>query len=163
MAKNTNDPKDAALGCGFLLAIACAIAAIFLSANILHFAVIGGLIGMIIGWLGDDASSEGNRKAKPKRDEHKSYGSSNGRAREGKVIYGSAPTGSSGVVKRSRDFSRLEVPGGYVPLEVTRTEKKTKDTVTTETKIKTYIDSKEVRAVLKGEEIKVLNDGRRSR
>ncbi len=65
-------------------------------------------------------------------------------------------------VTRSQEsrVSRLEVPGGYVPFEMTKTVTKTKDTVKRETKIKTYVDSREVKAILKGKDVDVLTDGK---
>jgi len=80
-----------------------------------------------------------------------------------KIIYGHAPGHAPArPIARSEEsrVSRLEVPGGYVPFEMTRTQTKTKDSVTTETKIKTYVDSREVKAILKGNDVDFLSDGK---
>ncbi len=77
-----------------------------------------------------------------------------------RVFYADEPPRSISRRQESR-VSRLEVPGGYVPFEMTKTETKTKDTVKTETKIKTYVDSREVKAILKGRDVDVLTDGKK--
>ncbi len=92
------------------------------------------------------------RKEKPKEKPKTVY-------KPDKIIYDDKPARS---ISRSeeRRFRRLETPGGYVPFEMTRTQTKTKDTVTTETKIKTYVDSREVKAILKGDDVDFLSDGK---
>ncbi len=138
---------DGAAGCGCLLAVALGILAAVIQADIVQFIVLGASIGAIIGLIADPDAADSGRKAKPKR-----------KARDGVLMdRDTAPAVKS--IQRRRDVSRLEVPGGYVPFEMTRTETKTKDTVKRETTIKTYIDSREVKAVLKGEDVKFLRDG----
>ena len=151
--------SDGAIGCGVMLAIVLAVVAHFIQANVLHFVVAGGLIGMVLGCFVSDDSSEGSHKRKAKRGDYDSYGSSEGRPRVGKVLNSSASSTSSCVVKRSRDFSRLEVPGGYVPFEMTRKETETKDYRKTETTIKTYINSKDLPTVLSSNHIEELPAG----
>ena len=153
MAEQTSSSRtDGALGCGFILAIVFAIIAVVIHANIFNFIVIGAIIGALVGLFADPEAADSGHKEKSKR-------SGKRKAREGVVVgRNSSPLAKS--IERRRDVSRLEVPGGYVPFEMTRTETKTKDYVKTETKIKTYIDAEEVRAVLKGSDVDVLSDGR---
>ena len=150
MGSNSSTSRtEGALGCGCLAAIVFGIGAAFLHVNIIDLAIIGAVAGAIIGLFVEPGAGDSSQKAKPKR-----------KARDGVLVdHHSAPTAKS--VKRRREVSRLEVPGGYVPFEMTKTETKTKDTVKTETRIKTYIDSREVRAVLKGRDVDVLTDGMR--
>lgn len=124
------------IGCGIAFAIVAAIIAAVIQADSFKFIVMGAVIGALVGLFVDPESAESGGKAKAKR-----------KTREG-VMMGSAfdePRRSS-----RGEVSRLEAPGGYVPFEMTRTETQTKDAVKTETEIKTYIDSREVRAVSNG-------------
>ena len=133
-----------AIGCiGVVLAVSFAIAAAFLHINILHAIIVGGVIGLAFGVVGATApepEEKEKRKSKPK-------------SVKGAIVQ---PRSRRAEINRQRDYSRLEVPGGYVPFEMTRTETKTKDSVKTETEIKTYVDAKEVKAILKGRDVKLL-------
>ena len=91
---------------------------------------------------------KGKRKGKPKNE----YG-------RDQVIHTDKPAKSISRRQESR-VTRLEVPGGYVPFEMTKTETKTKDTLKRETTIKTYVDSREVTAILKDKDVNLLRDGR---
>ena len=113
------------------------------------------VLGILAALIPDESTVKSHENMKSKRKEkpkriHK----------PDRVIYADKPARSISRSQKSR-VTRLEVPGGYVPFEMTKTETKTKDYVKTETQIKTYIDSKEVKAVLKGNDVDVLTDGRR--
>ena len=146
-------------GCiSIVLAIIFAIAAAFLHINIIHAILVGGGIGIALGIIAlfapDSQTTKYDNREKSKRKEKPKTAQ-----KPDRIIYANKPEGSVSRSQQSR-VSRLEVPGGYVPFEMTKTETKTKDTVTTETKIKTYVDSREVKAILKGSDAKLLNDGK---
>ncbi len=156
-------------GCGCLVIIVIVIAAaihfqvdigsIFSNfGNIFKALLVLGVVGLALMFFAiatepaPPAKRKKNSKAKRKSKEKP-------KAKEGVVV--SPPYTPPAAVQRERSTSRLEVPGGYVPFEMTRTETKTRDSVKTETKVKTYVDSREVKAILQGEDVDVLTDGRR--
>lgn len=161
MSESNDDTMAGGCGCVILILIVAVIhfqidiAQLFNSiGNIIKVILALGGLGLILGLFALTApdkqtfkSGEGN-KAKRKEKPKKVY-------EPDRVIYADKPTGSVSRSQQSR-VNRLKVPGGYVPFEMTRTETKTRDTVKTETKIKTYVDSKEVKAILKGGDVKLL-------
>jgi len=112
------------------------------------------VLGLLALLLPDDPTVKSGEVGKVKRKEKPKKG-----YKADRIIYADKPAQSISRSQESR-VTRLEVPGGYVPFEMTRTETKTKDTVKTKTKIKTYIDSREVKAVLKGKDVDLLSDGK---
>lgn len=118
--------------------------------NIIKVILALGGVGLVLGLFAVFVPEEqpDKRKEKPKRT-----------ATPDRVFSADKPARSVSSSQESR-VTRLEVPGGYVPFEMTKTETKTKDTVKTETKIKTYVDSREVKAILKGRDVDVLTDGK---
>lgn len=96
-----------------------------------------------------DYSGKSKRKEKPKK------------IREPDRVFFGDDDAQSISRRQERSVARLEVPGGYVPFEMTKTKTKTKDTIKTETKIKTYVDSREVRAIISGKDVDLLSDGER--
>ncbi len=160
---SNSDGENLAGGCGCLL--------LFLFAAAVHFQIdigqlfnsIGNIIKVILGLGGvllalwiigaifpDPQTDQFDEKKKVKRKEMPK--------KPDRIIY-SDNSARSQSRSQERRVSRLEVPGGYVPFEMTRTETRTKDTVKTETKVKTYIDAKEVKAVLRGGGRRLLDDG----
>lgn len=93
-------------------------------------------------------SGKAKRKEKPKKMQ-----------KAERVIYADRPARSLARSQASR-VTRLEVPGGYVPFEMTKTETKTEDTFKRETTIKTYVDSREVTAILKDKDVHLLRDSK---
>lgn len=144
-------------GLGVTVAIVGAIVAIVSGGDVLAGFVVGGFIGMIFGWLGDSAPAEDIHTEKSKRGiERRNASRANG-VRDNITYH--PPARSTELVKRTEDFSRLEVPGGYVPFEMTRTEKKTKNYLKTETTIKTYIDPDDLPTVLSHSSTMYLSNG----
>lgn len=142
------------IGCGLIVAVVFAIVAGIFHWNIINFMLVGGLLGMFLGIFGVRDTDYSGDYEKPKRYDQ---GKDKRKAREGVLVSRDYSPPKS--IKRHRDFSRLEVPGGYVPFEMTRTETKTKDTVKTETRIKTYIDSNDLPTVLSNHRIEHFSDG----
>ena len=70
MEKNTNKKADGVIGCGVIAAIVFAIVALVIQANVIHFIVIGGLIGMAVGWFGDTTAAESHQRENPRLNEH---------------------------------------------------------------------------------------------
>jgi len=118
--------------------------------NMASFMLVGGLFGVVLGILGDSGADY----EKPKRHDQ---GRDKRKTREGVLVMQDYSPPDS--VKRHRDFSRLEVPGGYVPFDMTRTETRTKDTIKTETRIKTYVDSRDMPTILSSQHTKYIAAG----
>ena len=154
-------------GCGCLILIIFA-AAIHFQVDIGQFfnslgniikviLAIGGVV-LVLGFIGlmlpDESTVRSGEIGKAKRKEKpkKVY-------KPDRVIYAEKPARSKSRSQESR-VTRLQVPGGYVPFEMTKTETKTKDTVKRETTIKTYVDSREVKAIIMDKDVKVLKDGK---
>lgn len=163
----SNDDTLGGCGCLVIIVIAAAIhfqvdiGSIFSNfGNIFKALLVLGVVGLALMFFAIATDPAPPAKSKTKSKYHKAKKHKEKlKAREGVVV--SPPYSPPASVQRERNTSRLEVPGGYVPFEMTRTETKTRDSVKTETKVKTYVDSREVKAILQGEDVDVLTDGRR--
>ena len=119
---------------------------------------VGGVVlvlGVIVALLPNESTIKSGEKEYAKRKEKPK------KIREPDRVFFRDDQAQSISRSQERSVSRLEVPGGYVPFEMTKTKTKTKDTETTETKIKTYVDSREVKAIISGKDVDLLSDGER--
>lgn len=127
--------------------------------NVVKVILAVGAVVLVLGLLGaalpDESTDKSGEKEKSKRKEKPK------RIREPDRVFFGDDHAQSISRSQERSVSRLEVPGGYVPFEMTKTKTKTKDTEKTETKIKTYVDSREVKAIISGKDVDLLSDGER--
>lgn len=141
------------IGKVLIVSVVFGILAGFFDWNILNFMFVGGIFGMILGLADISDAGYSSDYKKPKRNLQRKE---KRKTREGVLV--NQDNSPSMSIERRVDFSCLEVPGGYVPFEMTRTETRTKDTVKSETRILTYIDSRNVPTVQSNHQIERFLD-----